>query len=101
MLSKNGIYATCIIPTPDSFITITGNESEMDQIFDGKTDAELEQDNLYPQIPPEVKANTSVLVFKVDKLIYNHDEKKRKFEVMEKNHINTRENCQLSEIPQR
>lgn len=41
VLSKNGIFATKIIPVADGFVVLTENDSELGKIFNSTTDQEL------------------------------------------------------------
>lgn len=73
ILSKNDKYVTRILPINDGFIIVTINKTELDKIFNNITDKELGEHDFVPQVPPQLKANRSGLIFKVDNHIYNKD----------------------------
>lgn len=75
ILSWNEIYVTRIISTNDGFIILTYNEEELDKIFNNTVDKQLQDNNFTPIIPPQLKANRSVLIFRVDNYIFAHNEK--------------------------
>ena len=85
ILSINNIYATRIINTPDGFAVTTENEAELDKVFDGTTNRELEKQDFDPLVPPEHRAKRSVLIFRLDDHIYQHDEDDIMTELLDKN----------------
>lgn len=74
LLSKHDIYATRVIPKNDGFVVLTYNDSELDKIFDGTTNNDLINNRFTPIIPNQLRANRSVVIFKVDNHIYQHPE---------------------------
>lgn len=74
LLSSNGIYVTKIIATIDGFVILTYIEDEMDKIFNNNTDKQLQEKQFFLIIPPRLKANRSVLIFRMDKYIFTHSE---------------------------
>lgn len=70
---------------PDEFVVLTRNESEQNRIFNNKTDNHLKQEEFTPQIPPELKAKRSVLIFKVDNDIFSKEEEIIIEEIEQKN----------------
>lgn len=74
LLSKHDIYATRVIPNNDGFVVLTYNDSELDKIFDGTTNNDLINNGFTPIIPLQLRANRSVVIFKVDNHIYQHPE---------------------------
>lgn len=95
ILSRNDVYATRIITIADGFVTITNEESDLDKIFDGKTDQQLIRDGFTPMIPPELKAQRSIKIFNVENTIYDHDTEEMITEIMERNPFT---NNQIQEI---
>lgn len=85
ILSTNNIYVTRIITVNDGFVVLTDSDSDMDRIFNNKTDKELKEKDFQPQIPPQLKANRSIKAFRVDSYIYNHTEDAIIQELTEKN----------------
>lgn len=85
ILAKNDIYATKIIPVPDGYVVLTTSETELDKLFNGKTDAELTTEGFAPQIPLELKAKRSVLIFKTDNHIFSKNEDQIKEELERRN----------------
>lgn len=85
ILARNDIYVTRIIPSNDGFIILTNDNSELDKVFNGTTDKTLMEKEFTPIIPPQLKANRAVLIFKVDNHIFQHDETTMRDELIEKN----------------
>lgn len=85
ILSTNDIYVTRLIPTNDGFIILTSNENELDKIFNNTTDKQLERNEFSPQMPPQLSANRSVLLFKVDNHIFENSESSIKEELQNQN----------------
>ena len=84
ILSKNKIFARKIHTVNDGFIAIT-EEREQDKIFNNKTDDEMKKEGFYPQIPLELKAKRSVLVFRVDSHTFDKEEEAIKTEIEKEN----------------
>lgn len=74
ILSRHDIYATRIIPNNDGFVVLTLGDADLDRIFDGTTNTDLTNNGLTPTIPPELRANRSVVIFKVDMHIFQNAE---------------------------
>ena len=85
ILSRNDIYATKLFPIADGFIATTETDTEIDKIFNGTIDKELQEKQFTPLIPPELKAHRSVLVFKIEDHIYENSEENILYELQEKN----------------
>lgn len=85
MLSKHDIYATRIIPNSDGFIVLTLNDTDLDKIFDGTTNTDLTNNGFTPLIPPQLRANRSVVIFKTDIHIFQNTEEDMTKEIEEKN----------------
>ena len=81
ILSTNEIYVTKIIDNRDGFVIITSNEQELDKILNGTTDQILEDNNFSPQLPPELQAQRSIMIFNVDQYIYSHSAEEMKQEI--------------------
>lgn len=85
ILSTNDVYVTRLIPVNDGFIVLTSGDNELDKIFNNTTDKLLEENDFTPQIPPELSANRSVLLFKVDNHIFGNSERDIKTEIETRN----------------
>lgn len=85
ILSTNDIYVTRIIQANDGFVILTQNEDEMDKIFNNIIDKELQKKNFTPIMPPQLKANRSILIFRVENHIFMHEEKEIKEEIIRRN----------------
>lgn len=85
ILATNNTVVSGIIPISDGFIILTTNDNELDNIFNNKTDRTLEEQEFIPQIPPQLRANRSVLIFKVDNHIFNNETESIKEEIITKN----------------
>lgn len=75
ILSSNHVYATQLIPLDDSIIVITSDNNETDKIFNPPCKEQLEKSNFTPILPPEFKANRTVILTRVDDIIYTNEEK--------------------------
>lgn len=85
ILSSNDIYVTRIIPINDGYNILTINENELDMIFNGTNNKTLKDHDLNPVIPLQLKANRTILIFKVDNHIYQNTEAEIKNEIQDKN----------------
>ncbi len=85
ILSNNDIYVTKLIPVSDGYVIITSNDEDLDKVFQQKTTSELNENDFYPLIPPELRAKRSVIVFNVDPHIFNNEEQEIQDELQEHN----------------
>lgn len=67
-------YVTRIITTNDGFVILTQDDEELDMLFNNTTDKELIRKNFTPIMPPQLKANRSILIFRVDNYIFMNSE---------------------------
>lgn len=99
VLSRNEVYISRLIPIADGFVITTSSEADLDQIFNGVTDKILEDKGFQPMIPPELKANRSVIVFGVDSHIYNHELNEIILEIKNKNRWTKNEVSEVYKFP--
>lgn len=85
ILSRNEIYVTRIIPNQDVFIRLTNSDNELDKISNNKTKKQLNKNQYFLQIPAELKAKRSVLIFNVDPYVYNRSEEEMIEEILIQN----------------
>ncbi|MPC49820.1 hypothetical protein E2C01_043634 [Portunus trituberculatus] len=85
ILSNNEIYATKLIPLSDGFAVITSTDEDLDQIYQLQTCSELEEYGFFPQIPPELKAKRSIIVFNVKPHIFKNTEEDITHELQQHN----------------
>lgn len=85
ILARHEVFITKLLPISDGYIVITGNDYDMDVIFRSTTIKDLNDNSFYPQIPPELKANRSVILPNVDLHIYNNTEEEILNEIIENN----------------
>lgn len=95
VLAKNDIFLNQLIPINDGFIALTATDNDLDKIFEKKVTDELHENRFEPQIPPELKAKRSIIIFNADNYIYNNTEDEISQEIMEKNEW---ANTQIDEI---
>lgn len=67
----------------------------MDNVFNGVTDRQLQINGFTLQIPPELKAQRSIMVFNVDSDTYGQECKDMITEIMEKNTYEQDQICDL------
>ena len=60
---------------------MTRNEDDLDKIFNGKRLEAIKNENFSPILPPELKANRSIIIFNVEEDIYNNNEDDIKNEI--------------------
>ena len=84
-LSKNDVYINKLIPLADGYVVIVATEEEQDKIFKNKTTQELAGKDFIPIVPPELKANRSIIITSVDNHIYDNNEEDIIYEIYEKN----------------
>lgn len=70
ILCRRDIEILRIFNTFDGFAVLTINEQHADSIFSIETKQELAQNEFTPVMPPELKAKKSVIIPRVDDLIY-------------------------------
>ena len=63
-----------VINANDGFVVLTTNEQHADSIFKPDVKQELTRNNFIPVMPPELKAKKSVIIPRVDDLIYEWSE---------------------------
>ena len=85
ILSTHLVYATTVIPTPDSYIVLTKTDEDVDKIFQQKCKDELKAKNFDPILPPELRAKRTITLLNVDEYILTHDEAEIKDELLEEN----------------
>ena len=73
ILYKKDIEISRVITTNDGFVVITINEEHADCIFRPETKTDLVSHNLIPFLPPELKAKKSVIIPRIDDVIYDHN----------------------------
>ena len=81
ILSSNDIFVNKTIPVSDGFVVITTSVNDQEKLFQGVTLNALEANGFYPQMPPELNAKRSVLLFNVDHHIYKNEEEEMKAEI--------------------
>ena len=73
ILSIKDIEISRVITTNDGYVVLTTNEEHADSIFNPLIKTELTNNGLTPVIPPELKAKKSVIIPRVDDVIYERD----------------------------
>lgn len=71
-------------------MVLASDEADLGIIFDNSTDDELGNQNFFPQIPPQLKANRSILLTKLNKYISDDNEEQIRNEIKEVNYWVTR-----------
>lgn len=85
ILSLNLIYATKIITHTDGYVTLTRKEEDIDKVFSDDVTKDLQNDNFQAILPPEIRAKQTVLIFIVEKQIYDNEEATIKSEFLRQN----------------
>lgn len=85
ILSKHHVYATKIIPLDDSLIVLTSDTNEAEKIFCSRCNDDLQNHRFTPILPPDLKANRTIIVTRLDDYIYNHEEEDIKEELKRQN----------------
>ncbi len=70
ILCKQQIEISRILPVYDGFVVLTVSESHADCIFSAETKGELEAQEFYAVMPPELRAKKSVIIPRADDIIY-------------------------------
>ena len=71
-LSALGIKITRIIPAREAVIVLTATENDADAIFQDDVPDRLSAEGFTPLIPPELRAQRSVICSGLDDLVYDH-----------------------------
>ena len=74
ILCSNEVQVTKVFTTTDEFAILLLNEDNADTIFTKKVKSELAANDFQPLLPPELKVKKSVLVTRLDDLVYERDE---------------------------
>ena len=73
ILCKKDIEISRIFSTNDGFAVLTLNEQHADNIFATDTKNELTENDFTPIMPPDLRARKSVIIPRVDELIYERN----------------------------
>ena len=73
ILSSNDIEISRIFSTRDSFAVLTVHDHDTDSLFATTIKEKLEQNDFLPILPPELRAKKSVIIPRVDDVIYERD----------------------------
>ncbi len=65
---------TKVFTAPDGFAILLLNEEYADQVFSRQVKEELQQNGFTPLLPPELKVKKSVILTRLDDLIYDREE---------------------------
>jgi len=71
ILCTKEIHITKIFDTNDGFAVLTLNEDHADTIFNREVREDLESNGYQPIMPPELKVKKSVIITKVDDIIFD------------------------------
>ena len=80
-LSALGIKITRIIPAREAVIVLTATENDADAIFQDDVPDRLSAEGFTPLIPPELRAQRSVICSGLDDLVYDHTAEENASEV--------------------
>ncbi len=73
IICSNDIEISRVYTAHDGFAVLTVNEHHADCIFQSERKNELESNGFYAVMPPDLKAKKSVIIPRVDDLIYDND----------------------------
>ena len=85
ILFSKDIEISSMIDTYDGFAVLTVNEQHADNIFATEINTELTQNYFTPVMPPDLKAKNSVIIPRVDDLIYENSPVDIGDEIMQQN----------------
>lgn len=66
------VKITRLIPTRDAVIVLTASDKDGDEIFQSHKQEQLEKDGFSAIMPPELRAQRTVICFRLDELMYEH-----------------------------
>ncbi|KAK8403954.1 hypothetical protein O3P69_000186 [Scylla paramamosain] len=75
------VRVTHIIPTADAVIVLTATDKDTDAVFQDDVFHKLSQDNFTAILPSKLKAKRTVICFRLDDLVYQHDAEELRAEV--------------------
>lgn len=75
------VKITRLIPTRDAVIVLTASDKDGDEIFQSNIREKLEKDGFNAIMPPELRAQRTVICFRLDELIYEHQAEEIRTEV--------------------
>ncbi len=73
ILSSNDIEISRIFTTRDSFVVLTVHENDTDNLFASAIGDVLERNDFLPILPPELRAKKSVIIPRVDDVIFERN----------------------------
>lgn len=85
LLSKHQVYATRIVPLDDSLYVLTSDTNEAEKIFGFLCKEELQINGFTPILPPDLKANRTIILTRLDDYIYNNEEEDIREELKHQN----------------
>ena len=74
ILCRNDVHITRIFTAHDGFAVLAINEDHGDKIFSRVVKSTLEDEGFNPLMPAELKVKKSVILTRVDEVIYDNDE---------------------------
>lgn len=75
------VKVTRLIPTRDAVIVLTASDEDGEEIFQSNKREKLEKDEFNAIMPPELRAQRTVICFRLDELIYEHQAEEIRTEV--------------------
>ena len=85
ILARNNVYAPRIITLDDGYAVLTYNDEDVDRIFQEVCREELRKKDFTAQMPYEVRARKTILMFRLDDYVYQNNENDIAKELMDKN----------------
>ena len=85
ILCRKDVEISRIITIKDGFVVLTVNEHSADSVFNRDTKNDLTSKGFTPLMPPELKARKSVIILRVDDVIWEYDEDEIKEEIVNRN----------------
>ncbi|MPC80292.1 hypothetical protein E2C01_074869 [Portunus trituberculatus] len=85
ILNHHRIYARDIKDTRDGYVVIIAKDDKLDLLFGKDCSKDLQAHNYTASLPPQLKANRIILLFKLDDHIYSRDEEDISQEIQPKN----------------
>lgn len=85
ILSSQDIYIIRLLSINDGFVALTCSDEDLDKVFNSDTEKKLVENDFRPQMPPQLRALRSVLLFKVENHIFENSEKDILAEIESKN----------------
>ncbi len=85
ILCSNHIHTTKVFDATEGYVILPVSEEHAEKLFTKEIKSKLEESGFTPILPPQLRAKKSIIVTRVDELIYDHNEQDIAEEIIKNN----------------